>query len=88
MIFGNFKSKGGGSYKALGISTHPHSDHCSTGISWRQGNGIFAHPERGNIDGHYRELANPVGSGAADLPATKTQKPERRTGEIGWISFC
>ena len=88
MIFGNFKSKGGGSYKALGIPTHPHCDHRSTGISRRQGNGIFAHPERGHIDDCNRRLANPAGPGAADLPATKAQKPERRTGEIGWISFC
>jgi hypothetical protein len=85
----SFKTfQGGDVHQTLGVSTGPHRDHCSTDFPLGQVYGVFPHPERGHPGGHYRGLADAAGPCAADLPATKTQKPERRIGEIGWISFC
>ena len=75
-------NKGGDDYPVVCLSTYPHSDHRSTGIPRRQGNGVFAHSKRGHLGGHYREPANTAGIRAADLPATKTQNPERRTIQV------
>jgi len=76
------QSKGGGTYKVLGISADSTRNHRSTGFPYRSSNGIFPHSKRGHPGSHYRDPTDIAGLGAADLPATKKQKPERRSIQI------